>query len=162
MKSALRGYNDAFRWFFFGGEFTLVLLCILGCVASYREVATCMLAADPKQWTLALTRAITMVGLLLFAITVTWSLLVHAAAMTDAARRVRDRIQAVCMLLAASRQYEQLDEARRFKELVEDEVGRLGFGFAGVMVSPAFVLSIGYAGLSLGTAVGSILLERNL
>ena len=161
MKSALRGFNGAFRWFFFGGEFTLVLAIILGSFASYHEVAACM-AADATQRALALMRAIATVSLLIFCIIVTWSLLVLAAAMTDAARTVRGRIHTVCMRLAASRQYEQLEEARRFKELVEDEVSSLGFGFAGVTVSPAFVASIAYAALSVGTAIGSILLERNI
>ena len=110
----------------------------------------------------AIFRALTVVSLLVASSIITWSLLVRAAEMTNAARTVRDRVHALCMTFAAARRVEQLDEARRFKELVEDEMSTLGFGFAGVVVSPAFVVSIGYVVLSVGTAVGSILLERTI
>ena len=170
MKSALRGFNNCFRWFFFGGEFTLVLAIILGSVASYREVSAC-LAAPPERTedggarevrAVEIFRALTVVSLLVACSIITWSLLVRAAEMTNAARTVRDRVHALCMTFAAARQFEQLDEAKRFKELVEDEMSTLGFGFAGVVVSPAFVVSIGYVALSVGTAIGSILLERTI
>jgi len=162
MKSALRGVNATFEWFFFGAEFTLVLLVIIGSVASYHEVAVFLAAPEDTGSTLALLRVVVTVSNLVFDISLVWSLLVRAAAMTDAARQVRNRAHALCLHFAASRQFDLLDEATRFKDLVDDEMSSLGFGFAGVVVSPAFVATIGYAVLSVGTAIGSILVDKHL
>jgi len=135
---------------------------IIGSVASYHEVAVFLAAPEDTGSTLALLRVVVTVSNLVFDISLVWSLLVRAAAMTDAARQVRNRAHALCLHFAASRQFDLLDEATRFKDLVDDEMSSLGFGFAGVVVSPAFVATIGYAVLSVGTAIGSILVEKHL